>query len=396
MNDAEYQNLLDQYPDTAVCFGDDPSTAFAELALVRRIRRAAVFTGRRSADASGNFGFFASLARELDLGGCRYKDIPAEPDVATIGRMVEFLRDARPDTVIALGGGSVMDAAKAAWITYQSGAKVSDFFGSNRSGELFPGRDFDRVICFPTTSGTGSEVTLYSNIVDPELRVKKLISDPGIIPAHSFVVPRLNASMPPAVTLATGCDALAHLVEGFLNIRQDANHPAANAWALAGIRLIADHLPAATAAPNPAHRAAMAAAGTLGGMVIRYKSTGLPHLCSFSWFGRIEHGLAVAMLLPAAWRYYLDGGDDRLAARTMELSGVFPGDTPEEVIASFRAFLTRCGVPARLRDVPGITPELLALTAASAKENRMKLELAPRPVPVEESAAIIAGILARS
>ena len=135
----------------------------------------------------------------------------------------------------------------------------------------------------------------------------------------------------------------------------------------------------------------MARAATLGGMVIRFKSTGLPHLCSFSWFGRLAHGIAVAMLLPASWRYYL--GNPAVAERTMQLAPIFPGRNPEEVITSFRDFLDRLGVPKALRECPGITPELLEATAASAGENRMKLELAPRPVPVAESRGILSAIL---
>jgi len=129
-------------------------------------------------------------------------------------------------------------------------------------------------------------------------------------------------------------------------------------------------------------------------MVIRHKPTGLPHLCSFSWFGRLEHGLAVIMLLPECWRYYL--GNPAVRDRTMQLNAIFPGGTPEEVIASCRRFLDECGVPARVRDVPGLDQELLETTARSAGLNRMKLELAPRPVDPDHSYQVLLDILARS
>jgi len=135
----------------------------------------------------------------------------------------------------------------------------------------------------------------------------------------------------------------------------------------------------------------MSLAAALGGMVIRWKSTGLPHLCSFSWFGRIEHGVAAALLLPASWRYYL--AEPSVADRTMVLSEVFGGGTPEAVVANFREFLTLLGVPASLAAYPDITPELLEKTAASGRENAMKLELAPRRVPLEQSREILSGIL---
>ncbi len=177
-----------------------------------------------------------------------------------------------------------------------------------------------------------------------------------------------------------------------MNVGADGNHPAANEWALESIRLITEHLPRAIAAgDDAAARRAMSFAATLGGMVIRFKSTGLPHLASFSWFGRLEHGISVAMLLPACWRYYL--GNPAVVARTMQLSPLFPGNTPEEVIASFRHFLDSVGVPAALRACPGITQELLEETARSGAQNKMKLENAPRPVPVAESERILSAIL---
>ena len=175
-------------------------------------------------------------------------------------------------------------------------------------------------------------------------------------------------------------------------MRADRANPDADGWALESIRLITENLPRAIAdGRDETARRNMCIAATLGGMVIRFKPPGLPHLASYSWFGRLEHGIAVAMLLPGCWRYYL--GNPSVAERTMRLAGLFPGRTPEEVIASFRRFLDSVGVPGRLSDCSGITPELLAATAQSGPANRMKLESAPRPVPVEESAQILASIL---
>ena len=303
-----------------------------------------------------------------------------------------LIRQEKPAAVIALGGGSAMDAAKAAYLSAQSGWPLAEHFGVNRYSERCPDAAADRVICIPTTSGTGSEATPYSNIVDPAQQVKKLIAERLIVPELALLVPELTNSMPETVTRATGCDALAHSIEGFLNVRADRANPDADGWALESIRLITENLPRAIAdGRDETARRNMCIAATLGGMVIRFKPTGLPHLASYSWFGRLEHGIAVAMLLPGCWRYYL--GNPSVAERTMRLAGLFPGRTPEEVIASFRRFLDSVGVPGRLSDCSGITPELLAATAQSGPANRMKLESAPRPVPVEESAQILASIL---
>ena len=353
---------------------------------------AVLFTGRRSAERCGAYPVVAEAAKRASCRLAHFNAIEPEPCMDTVLAMRDFLAAERPEAVVAVGGGSILDAAKAAYLMLQSGWELAEHFGVDKYSSAFPEAKPKRIIAIPTTSGTGSECTAYSNIVDREHAVKKLICEKLSVPEVALVCPEFAATMPRGVTLATGCDALAHLLEGFLNVRADGNHPLANEWALAGIRLIRDNLRTALEAPSDmTARRNMALAASLGGMVIRYKSTGLPHLCSFSWFGRIEHGIAAILLLPAAWRYYLE--EPSVAERTMLLRDVFGGKVPSEVVAGFRAFLTSLGVPKSLAAYPDITPELLEKTAASGRENAMKLELAPRRVPLERSREILSAIL---
>ena len=387
-----YQEILNTYPDTNISFGAESWSKFAKLLENRKAEKIVVFSGKHSADKSGVWARFEQTIQHLGLEIARFKDIEVEPCTETVEKMTVFLKQQMPDEVIALGGGSPIDAAKAAYLEYQTGKSHQEFFGVNKFSSVNPSKKLKKVICFPTTSGTGTEATPYSNIVDHKLKVKKLISEVEIIPEYSFVIPELAVSMPEHVTRATGCDALAHSLEGFLNIGQDSNHIQANDWAFESIRLVKDFLPRAiTNANDLKAREALSAAATLGGMVIRYKSTGLPHLCSFSWFGRIEHGIAVALLLPSAWKYYIQRAE--VAKRTMLLKEIFPGETPAEIISSYQEFLKTCGVPQNLKAFPDITPELLDLTAKSAGQNKMKLDLAPKPVPLENSYEIILEIL---
>ena len=385
------RRMMEGYGETAVVSGNATLSGLEEWLRRDDVRNVAVFTGRRSADESGTWSALLEGLNTLELSMRRFREIPAEPDLAAVAAMTAFLKEVRPDAVIALGGGSVLDAAKTAYIVYQSGLEPADCFGGNRITEQCAGRKFDRIIAIPTTAGTGSEVTGYANIVNRTLEVKQLISDPVLVPKLAVLKASFTASMPRDVTLATGCDALAHLLEGWLNVGQDANRPEVNEWAQTGASLVVEALPRVLERPDDGKaRTAMQWAATLGGMTIRFKSTGLPHLASFSWFERIPHGVAVARILPAAWRYYL--GSAAVAARTREIASVFGGDTPETVVAHYEAFLDRCGVP-RLQDYPGLNAELLARTARSAGSNRMKLELAPRPVPLERSEAVLTEIL---
>lgn len=392
----ELVELLEKYTDTALIFGSERMIMIQEVFYQSDTRKIAVFSGGESADRSGAF---AELMKKLSIlpqiQVVRFNAIKPEPTIETVTQMLEFLKLENPDEVVAIGGGSPLDAAKAAWLVHQAGGSIHDYFGVNRYSAENPQRKLKKIIAIPTTAGTGSEATPYSNIVDQAMQVKKLISETEIIPAYSFVVPEFTSSMPPSVTRATGCDALAHAIEGFLNVGQDQVDSFANARALEAISLIVKHLPVAiTDGNNHDARSAMAIAAALAGMVIRHKPTGLPHLCSFSWFEKIEHGIAVVLLLPAAWRYYNESS--AVATRTMQLAPIFGGNTPDEVVDGFRSFLSRCGVPDGLKTFPAITEELLRKTANSATQNKMKLELAPRPVPLEQSEQILSDILQKS
>ena len=371
---------------------DDSYAGFEDFVRWKDYRKAAVFTGRKSADESGAWAKLLSSLRYTDVAFVRFKDIPAEPDMQTVEAMKAFLTAEQPDCVIALGGGSVMDAAKAAYIIYQTQMPLAECFGVDKVTAAFPGRTFKRIIAVPTTSGTGSEITQYSNIVNRDSGVKQLISDPVLVPEAAVLDGALTSSMPRSVTLATGCDALSHLLEGWLNVGMDNNKEFINEAAAVGVALLRDNLaPALDDPENLKYRKAVQLAAALGGLTIRNKSTGLPHLLSFSWFGRIEHGIATARLLPAAWRYYI--ASEEVATRTLEIGKVLGGDTPEEVISNYEKLLAAWQVP-QLTDFPDLNSELLAQTCRSAGANRMKLELAPRPVPLAESEKILHDILA--
>ncbi len=378
--------LLQQAPGERIVL-DSPREELTAFLAARPAGKIVLFTGRRSAERSGGLELVESARGGRGIH--RFSEIEPEPGTETVERMAALLVAEKPTTVIALGGGSVMDAAKGAYLVAQTGWPLDQLFGVNQYSHAHPEAKLDRVICIPTTSGTGSEATPYSNIVDHAAGVKKLISETMIVPEFALLVPELTYSMPPGVTLATGCDALAHAIEGFLN----GVDQTVDAWAAEAIRLIVENLPGAMK-NEPEARRNMSIAAALAGMVIRFKPTGLPHLASFSWFGKLEHGIAVAALLPACWRYYL--GNPKVAERTMELARVFPGGSPEAVIASYRKFLDSLGVLRRLADCPAITPELLAKTAKSASANRMKLEKAPLPVPLEQAEEILGRILRES
>lgn len=391
----DFRDMIDACPETCIAFGGDAMTHLESLLLDSDCKSALVFLGgAASSERSGAWHGVLKVLSSLDVSIPRHAGIPPEPDVQCVEAMVKSLEAESPEMVIAAGGGSVMDAAKAAYLSWQSGMHVKELFGVGKASSKHPDKQFKRVACVPTTAGTGSEATPYANIVDRERGVKMLIMDDAIIPGCSFVDPSLTLSAPKSLTLSVALDALAHSVEGFLNVKATPKSPEADEWALESIRLIVEGLPAALANPHSLRaREMLSGAATLGGMVIRNKPTGLPHLCSYSLFDATPHGLAVAAFLPHFWSFYL--AEDAVRERTMLLKGAFPGKakSAEDVVAACAKFIGSCGGATALKSLEGCSRELLARIAKAAKENPVKLSGAPRPVKPEESEAVLSGVL---
>ena len=390
--------MLDEYPDTAFGFGIGAHKQLAGYLVEKKAGKCLVF---------GGGGRFGSINRSLPtvineltrshLDAIDWQGIQPEPVVDDVRKMRDAIEKEQPEEVIAVGGGSVMDAAKAAWLSFQTGMDVQELFGVNRASEKFPDRKFKRVICVPTTSGTGSEATPYSNIVDPGSGVKKLIMENAIIPEYSFINPRFTWTMPQKLTVTTALDALVHCVESVLNYKAQNAHPNSVNWGLQGIRLIAAGLPAVLQKPDhDLGRTFLSAAAVLGGMCIRNRPTSLPHLCSFSFYGKVSHGDAVAALLPPFWKYYLD--EPAVREVTMKMAGIFgdkPESTPEDVVRNAAAFIAANHGPARLADL-GCDRSIIDKAAQDAVLNPMKLQSCPRPVSPDNAAEIITGILSKA
>lgn len=396
--ELRYETMLEEYPDTKIIFSEGAAEQFAELMNAEKASSVVIFTGSSKGAAAKAMPNLQNFMAYMNLDFRFYMDIPAEPAVTDVRDMVRMLEEEKPQFVAALGGGSVMDAAKAAYLSWQSGLDVTDLFGVNQATRKCPDRKFKRVICLPTTSGTGSEATPYSNIVDREAGVKKLIMEEQIIPEYAFVDPEYAVSMPKNLTLVTALDAMVHSIESILNRNAPSAHPHSIDWGKESIRLIALALPVALKDPaNLVARTYVSAAATLGGMCIRNRPTSLPHLCSFSLYGKIPHGLAVAALLIPFWRYYL--GDKEVRESTMKMAGLFSLEiekTPEDVVNSCEKFIVACGGPARLSEVEGLDRSAIAKIAADAVLNPMKLQSCPRPINAENAGTIITGILEKA
>ena len=395
--DNEYSALFEQYEPVCIDLGPGVMNDLsAEFLLSEEKPVVTLVIGGQSLTKSGAREDMTNMMLHSDFESRMVSGIPAEPDLDDVERILEAIRQSESTEVVAIGGGSVIDAAKAAWAAYQTGLDVSELFGSGVISSKFPGKEFRRIIAVPTTAGTGSEVTPYSNIVDRAAGVKRLIMDRQIVPRMALIDPYYGRSMPDGLTATTALDALTHNVEAILNVGAPETRFATNNWALLAVRLIVENLPRAHRDPDDVNvREKLCAAATIGGMQIADRPTSLPHLGSFSFYGRVPHGIAASMLLPPFWRYYL--AEPKAAERTMLLADIFPSDnpqkTPEDVVDAAAAFIAKhAGVP-KLSALPCFDSALVAKIASDAVRNPMKLASAPRPVAPESAAEIISGIL---
>ncbi len=249
-------------------------------------RRVLLVTGARSLDRSG----FLESMKGVDHSRWR---VPREPDVALIDEGAKACREAGCDVVLAVGGGSVIDAAKAVSALAVNEGSVLDYLEGVGSG-----RKIERpplpMIAVPTTAGTGCEVTLNAVVQVPEKGVKRSFRNPLLMPRVAIVDPELSAGMPREVAASTGLDALTHLVEAYTS---NGAQPMTDALARPGIDLAMRGL-RALAEGRPAPDLALAA--LWGGMVLANAGLGAVHGLVAPLCGRcpVPHGLGCASLLP--------------------------------------------------------------------------------------------------
>lgn len=305
-------------------------------------------------------------------------DVPENPPVSFIEKLTGVKRN---DLIVALGGGSVMDAAKGLAVVQALKGDMDTLHAHLKEGEpLPPDLRLSPVICVPTTSGTGSEVTPWATIWGDE-KVKFSLNDPRLYPQEAILDPRLCLSMPRELTLSSGLDALSHAMESVWN----NNHtPLSDQFAETAIRMLRAHFQTALESPDDVQsRREMQVAATTAGLAMGTTQTALSHSISYPFtalFG-MPHGLACSFTLPAVAEYNLGHDPGRLEpiARGLECD---PQAIPEVIQAWFDGFklgselkryvsvadidnlgdklITRARAKNNLRDVDGPTAKDIA------------------------------------
>jgi len=320
--------------------------------------------------------------RALGIPVAVWDEVAKEPHVDDLARGLAAARDARASLIVGLGGGSAMDVAKLVAALLDGRQQISEVFGIGKlAGRIAP------LVCVPTTSGTGSEVSPIAILQDSADGMKKGVISPYLVPDAAFVDPALTVSMPPAVTAATAIDALTHCIEAYAN-RQA--HPLVDTWALEGIRRIARSLPTAYAnGADLAARTDVALGSLYGGLCLGPVNTAAVHALAYplgSDFG-VTHGISNAVLLAQVLEFNLLAAPQRYAEVARAL-GVTGDGSAEHIgargIEMIRVLNRRCGIPAHIADL-GVPESAIDMMAASALTVQRLLLQNPRTVTLQDA-----------
>lgn len=240
--------------------------------------------------------------KEANIDSIVFNEVEPDPSFATVWKGAQVMKKYKPDLIIALGGGSAMDAAKAMWVCYEHPqiSALSDILPPKQIPKL---RKKTRMVCIPSTSGTASEVSRSVVITDEKTKIKHGIGNMEMIPDIAICDPEVTASMPPKITAETGLDALAHAIEAYVSRR--ANY-ISDLFAVQAVKDIFEYLPKAyKEGANLDYREKVLNASLIAGLAFTNVSLGIVHSMAHtlgSCFG-VSHGLADAVILPYIIEY---------------------------------------------------------------------------------------------
>ena len=290
----------------------------------------------------------------------------------------EIARRLGADCLLAIGGGSPIDCAKAMAVVARQGGAVRDYEGPYNMGpDVLP------LIAIPTTAGTGSEVTFSSVITDSDEKFKFSIRDTKIAPRVALIDPEMTLTMPPGLTASTGMDALTHAIEAFT---AKAAEPLADAAALYAIELIAAHLRNAV---NDGHnleaRAGMLLGSVLAGIAFSHSDVAAVHCVAEALGGKYDapHGVCNAVVLPAVMEYNMQHCKERYAriAQAMGLTFENVDDGAREAVSAVQQLASDVRLPEF--SSLGVQAEDLEELATNSFKNGSNIDN-PRPMTKED------------
>ena len=380
---------------TTIHFGAGARRLVAGHLAEKGVRRPLVVTDRGIAALPLLPEFVALLA---GFDAAVFSAIWGNPTASQAMAGAAAARAHRADAIVGFGGGAALDVAKAVALMATHPGDVLEYAWDHPAvrpiTEALPW-----LVAVPTTAGTGSEVGRSAVVSDDRTHVKRILFSPQLLAKAVFADPELTLALPPAVTAATGLDALTHNVEADLS---PASHPLCDGIALEGVRIAARALPAAYRnGADLAARSDMLMSSMMGAIAFQ-KDLGAVHSCAhaLSTVADLHHGLANGILIDHVMRFNLPAAETRMA-ELARVAGV-PGAATLPVAAAAAAFVdwlgglkSDLGVPARLSGLSGSRPVTSADIPALVEVaiNDICHRTNPRPCTREDFAALFAAAL---
>jgi alcohol dehydrogenase len=298
-------------------------------------------------------------------------NVKPNPDVIDIQAQAELLRPLAPDTLVALGGGSTIDTAKALarLLSQPDGTSLATLL---REGPTTPGARALPVVAIPTTSGTGAEVTPFGTVWDYEQKEKHSITGEDLFPRLAILDPDLTLQLPEGVTIASGLDSISHALESAWN--RNAT-PVTLGLVTRSLQLSMQALPAIKNNPQDIEaRARMMQASTLAGLAISQSRTALAHAISYPLTANfhLPHGLACSFTLPALLEFNSNSDDGRLADLARSLGFANTGEFARGLSRLFRQLGVGDYLSAYLPDRQSIMALSSQMFAPGRAENNLR------------------------
>lgn len=322
---------------------------------------------------------------QQDVAVTLFTDVQADPPVHVIDAAVKLARDAKVDGVVSIGGGSSMDVAKLVALLAVGKEKLDDIYGVG----MVKGRRLPLVLA-PTTAGTGSEVTPISIVTTGEGEKKGVVS-PVLLPDWAVLDAELTLGLPPAVTAATGIDAMVHAIEAYTSKR--LKNPLSDALARDALRLLGGNIhEACRNGTNREARHNMLLGSMLAGMAFANAPVAAVHALAYPVGARfhVPHGLSNSLVLPQVVRFNASSAEQHYSELAEILTPGARGNATERtraLVEMLSALPVDLGLPTRLRDV-GIGHNDLGMLADDAMKQTRLLVNNPRDVVHADALAI--------
>ena len=305
------------------------------------------------------------------------------------------LAAADPDVIVSFGGGSTIDAAKAAEVLRALGGSIDDYFGTGlvTKAAAERGVSLSSHVAIQTVASSGAHLTKYSNITDTASGQKKLIVDDAIVPSHPMFDYTVTYGLPKGVTMDGALDGIAHSLEVLYGAAGKPFYGKAREIADATIRLVVENLPKAIARPEDTKaRDALCLATDLGGYAIMVGGTNGGHLTSFSLVDILSHGRACAMMNPYYTVFFAPAVEDALRLvggiyrdggfGKRDVAGLSGRELGVAVAEAMFDLADAIGFPRRLSDVEGFTDGHIERALDAAKNPQLEMKLRNMPVPL--------------